>query len=172
MRMAATRWRSFINWLGFDIHSKNQGPLRFLLPVARQTAWVVSPWLESLLAERERRGLAWSVGRDQSQLAIDLQVQPLQKSDAERDVFWLIWLLEGDFGRLARLAEAPDDLMRRTGWTPRQVRYWALAVALARLGLGYQVLVRRVGAGSAQQAWEAAAKRAWLASSQISRMSA
>lgn len=135
-----------------------------LLPLARQVAGSLGPWLLALLAERERLGLArWAVGSAEqgAEVLADIDQQPCTRQEAQRGGRWLRWLLEAELLRLARLLEAPAAMMRRREWLGWEVRYWALAVSLACVGQLYAALERRQGREAATQTLEAALALAW-----------
>lgn len=61
------------------------------------------------------------------------------------------WKLAAELSRLVRLVEAPTSLIYRSGWSPWEVRYWALVITLARIGQRYVVLARQPGSDPAQR---------------------
>ena len=69
--------------------------------------------------------------------------------------------LAAEFVRLTRLAEAPEAAFTRQDWLAWEVRYWALAVSLARIGQLYAELARRQGRERATLALEKALGDAW-----------
>ncbi len=166
------RWSCFVVWLDSGIsgiHPRTLrltlGPVAALLPLARQVAGSLNGWLLALLAERARRGLALRPGAqdlpEAEALAEDCCQQPYRRQEAERSAAWMRWLLEAELLRLARLAEAPEEALRRPDWLAWEVRYWALAVSLARLGQLYAALARREGRAAATEMLYEALARAW-----------
>ncbi len=150
MRVAfLERWRVYMVWLGSGVSGilPNElrltlGPVRALLPLARQVAETLAPWLAALLEARQRAGLAFS--NEWTVIQSDLEAWPLTRAQTRRvRASWAQWWLEAELRRLIRLAEAPEALMRRRGWLPWEVRYWALAVSLARIGQVYAALEQR-----------------------------
>jgi hypothetical protein len=168
---AKERWLSFLVWLGSGVSGISPftlrltlGPILALLPLARQVAREVSPWLLALLAERQRLGLVLAVRLNQEEadaLAEDSSQQPYRRREAQRSPRWLGWLLTGELLRLARLVEAPEGALARREWLAWEVRYWALAVSLARIGQLYAELARRLGREAATRALEEALALAW-----------
>jgi hypothetical protein len=171
--MAKVRWQFFLDWLGAGVSGTLPQtltmtfgePVWLLLPLARQAAEAVGPWLIALLAERERAGLAPLTPAPNPHLATllaaDAASRPLTLGDARQAPGWLIWQLAADLARLARLVEAPSEWLDRPGWVAWEVRYWALVIALARLARGYAALARQQGTEEARQRWEAAAAQVW-----------
>ncbi len=165
------RWRSFLVWLsasvsGVDSLTLRQtlGPVAALLPLVRQIAGQIGPWLLALLQERQRLGLALTAAdarANAARLARDSARQLYRCGEARRKPCWLGWLLGAELVRLTRLAEAPETALLRRDWLPWEVRYWALAVCLARLGQLYGELARRQGREAATQALEEALACAW-----------
>jgi hypothetical protein len=164
------RWRSFLVWLGTGVSGippftlrLTLGPVAALLPLVRQIAREVGPWLLALLQERQRLGLALAAGdaSTAAMLECDSAQQLYRCGEARRNPRWLGWLLGAELARLARLAEAPESALLRLDWLTWEVRYWALAVCLARLGQLYAELARRQGHEAATQALEEALARAW-----------
>ncbi|HEU5369424.1 MAG TPA: hypothetical protein VFU69_13205 [Ktedonobacterales bacterium] len=165
-------WLSFVDWLGCGVSGVSPqtlrltlGPVRGLLPLARQAALALGPWLLALLAEHQRAGRAAHSPEEESRAAEVLKqdtfVRPLMRREVGRAASWLAWLLEAELARLIRLAEAPSPLLARPGWLASEVRYWALVASLARVGQLYAELERRQGAEAAGRAWADAAARAW-----------
>jgi hypothetical protein len=165
-------WQSFVDWLGFGVSGvlpdtlrRTVGPVGLLLPLARQAAAALGPWLLSLLAERQRAGRASLAPANERQaeqsLAEDAETRPLTWGEARCTSNWLAWLLEAELARLARLIEAPTRLFYRPDWPAPDVRYWALVVCLARLAQLYAVLERRQGRQTAGRLWAEAAERVW-----------
>lgn len=162
-------WQSFVDWLSSGVSGIRPdelrltlGPVYALLPLARQAAEALGPWLLSLLAECQRAGRVSIPLEDEWQaaklLAEDAGTRLLSQREARRPASWLIWLLEAE---LARLVEAPTRLLYRPDWLASEVRYWALVVSLARLGQLYALLERRQGHEAAGQIWAGAAERVW-----------
>jgi hypothetical protein len=162
-------WLSFVDWLGCGVSGVSPqtlrlmlGPVVALLPLARQAAEALGPWL---LAERQRAGWMKRSPEDERRAADvlekDANIRPLRRREVGRTASWLVWLLEAELARLARLAEAPSSLLSRPGWLASEVRYWALVVSLARIGQLYAELDRRQEAEAAGRAWADAAARAW-----------
>jgi hypothetical protein len=125
-------WLSFLTWLNGGALGILPGTLRLtlgpiwrLLPLARQVAEAISPWLLARLAER-RRLSSPAAGIDQAlsrRLAADLDTRPLRIVDVRPDLSWLGRKLEVELARLIRLIEAPHDLVTRPGWLPWLARY-------------------------------------------------
>jgi hypothetical protein len=173
MRSAALeRWRVFAVWLGSGLSGIGPdelrltlGPVWALLPLARQVAQALGPWLLPLLAERQRRGLAalpeevrlWLTGA----LDEETRMQPFKRREMRQGTGWLRWWLEAELRRLVRLAEAPEQGMQRPGWLAWEVRYWTLAVSLARIGQLYAALEQRQGIEQAQQMFKGALALVW-----------
>ena len=70
-------------------------------------------------------------------------------------------MLEAELRRLVRLAEAPENALWRQGWLAWEVRYWALAVCLARIGQLYASLEHRQEPEQAQRLFKGALARVW-----------
>jgi hypothetical protein len=146
MNLAKACWRSFGDWLeggtpgGLPVTLRLWlGPVWCFVPQARQVAVALDPWLVALLEARQRAGLAgqgaWEV------LQRDLEARPLTRREAAQiGTAWAGWRLEAEFLRLVRLVEAPTDWFSRSGSPEWEVRYWALVIALARVGQHYAVL--------------------------------
>jgi hypothetical protein len=165
------RWRLFLVWLGVGVSGIHPwtlrltlGPIAALLPLARQVAREVGPWLLAVLAERQRLGLTLTAAGarpEAGRLERESAQQLYRCREARRNPRWLGWRLAAEFVRLMRLAEAPETALVRRDWLPWEVRYWALAVSLARLGQLYAELARRQGRDAATLALEAALAQAW-----------
>ena len=151
-RWFGIRWRAVVSWLrcGFSgitpaILWQQCGPVGWALPLARQVAEAVGPWLLSLLEERQRRqSAALVVAADEVRLRL------WSAEDVQHEPSWLAGALAADLWRLVRLV-GTLHLPTRTDWLEWEVRYWALAVTLARLGQVYGVLERVQGSQAAQQ---------------------
>ena len=165
------RWPLFLAWLGSNVSGIHPftlgftlGPIIVLLPVARQVASEITLWLLALLAERQRLGLAPRAPCPPAltrTLDRDSRQQPCRRQEAQYNPRWLGWLLVAEFLRLARLAEAPETAFYRRDWLAWEVRYWALAVSLARIGQLYAALARRQGSEAAMLALETVLAVAW-----------
>ncbi len=170
-------WLAFTDWLEAGAPGVPPATLRLayggsvwrLLPLARQSAAAVGPWLLALLAARQRAGLVGLAGIEAAPagseastwLASDLQARPLGAAEQERQVGWAQWALEAELLRVIRLVEASSATLPRPGWLAWETRYWALAVSLARLGQLYAELAQRVE-GDPSDRWLLAAERVWL----------
>lgn len=163
------RWRVFVVWLGVGVSGilpnelrQMLGPVRAMLPLARRVAEALGPWLAALLAERQRQGLTgeerrWLTGA----LEQETRARPLERGADRRSAGWLKWMLEAELRRLVRLAEAPEQAMRRRGWLAWEVRYWALAVSLARIGQLYAALERKREPEQAERLFKGALALVW-----------
>jgi hypothetical protein len=152
--MSKACWLSFGDWLRGGCVSGmlpatlrlRLGPVWRVLPLARQAAEVLGPWLLALLEARQRAGLA--APDDQDLLDDDLQARPLTLAEAQRETSWAQWRLEAE---LLRLVEAPMPLLSRSGWAEWEVRYWALVITLARVSQLYAVLAAQPGIDATQR---------------------
>ncbi|HEY7355036.1 MAG TPA: hypothetical protein VH590_01175 [Ktedonobacterales bacterium] len=148
------RWRVYVVWLSSGVSGilpdelrLTLGPVRASLPLARQVAETLGPWLAALLLARQQRGLPPLAAEDDWRLVGALPEEsperPFERRALRRSAGWLKWLLEAELRRLVRLAEAPEPTLRRRGWLAWEVRYWALAVSLARIGQLYAALEQK-----------------------------
>lgn len=146
------RWRVYVVWLGSGVSGilpdelrLTLGPVRASLPLARQVAEALGPWLAALLLARQQRGLPPLAAQDDERLAEESADRPFARRAMRRSVGagWMKWLLEAELRRLVRLAEAPEATLRRRGWLAWEVRYWGLAVCLARIGQLYAALEQK-----------------------------
>ena len=197
MRVAfRERWRVYQVWLGSGVSGilpdelrLTLGPVWALLPLARQVAVALGPWLGALLAARQRQGMAaltdvserWLVQvLEEETQARPIEGQGTRSSAGARatnasesagaqhpqalaavGASWLKWMLEAELRRLVRLVEAPEDALWRQGWLAWEVRYWALAVCLARIGQLYAALEQRQEPGQALRLFKGALARVW-----------
>jgi hypothetical protein len=197
MRMAfVERWHVYVVWLGSGVSGilpdelrLTLGPVRRFLPLARQVAETLGPWLAALILARQQRGLPPLAAEDDWWLAGALEDEPPERpferralrrgtgaratngSERAKTRFlqapaavgagWLKWLLEAELRRLVRLAEAPEETLRRPGWLAWEVRYWALAVSLARIGQLYAALARKRPPEQAEQLFKGALALVW-----------
>jgi hypothetical protein len=170
----------YVAWLGSGVSGirpeevrRTVGPVWALLPLARQVAQALGPWLAALLAARQGRGLAALSAEDEQEVAEvfaeETRLRPFERQEAWRSDAWLGWLLVGELRRLAQLAEAPEATMRRPGWLAWEVRYWALAVSLVRIGQVYGALEQREGVEAAQGIFKGALARVWRQAVQTER---
>ena len=151
-RWFGIRWRAVVSWLrcGFSGLTpatlwQQCGPVGLALPLARQVAEAVGPWLLVLLEERQRLGgPALLVATDEVRLRL------WAAEDVSQEPCWLAGALAADLWRLIRLVGALR-LPGRTDWLEWEVRYWAVAVTLARLGQMYRLLEQAQGSQVAQQ---------------------
>jgi hypothetical protein len=165
MRVAfQERWRVYLVWLGSGVSGilpdelrLTLGPVWRFVPLARQVAEALFPWLAALLLARQGQGLAPLAGT----LEEETRTRPLEEEATRRGAGWLKWLLEAELRRLVRLVEAPEEAMRRPDWLPWEVRYWALAVCLARIGQLYGALGRGSDAEQAQRLFKGALALVW-----------
>ena len=151
-RWFGIRWHAVVGWLrcGFSgitpaILWQQCGPVGLALPLARQVAEAIGPWLLSILEERQRwGGPALGVAADEVRLRL------WAADDVSQEASWLVSALAADLWRLVRLVGVLH-LPARTGWLDWEVRYWALTVTLVRLGQLYPLLERGQGSQAAQQ---------------------
>ncbi len=166
------RWRIYVVWLGSAVSGIRPdelwltlGPVWALLPLARQVAKALDPWLAALLTARQQRGRAALAAEEMQELmavaAEETRQRPFERQASQRSAAWLKWLLAAELGRLVRLAEAPEAAMQRPGWLAWEVRYWALAVSLARIGQLYGALEERAGLEQAQHLCKSALALVW-----------
>ena len=151
-RWFGIRWRAVVSWLRCGCSGilpatlwQQFGPVGWALPLARQVAEAVGPWLRSVLEARQRWG-----GPALVVVADEVRLRLWAAEDVEPAPAWLASALAADLWRLVRLVGALH-LPARTGWLDWEVRYWALAVTLARLGQVYHLLERAQGRQAAQQ---------------------
>lgn len=169
--LALEYWIGFVAWLGGGVSGvlpftlqATLGPVWRLLPLARQVADTLGPWLRALLEERQRR--AWSLPRtaaspsEQHEVEVDVRVRPLTIAEIQDVIPLLPEMVRAEFARLSRLTGAPTLLFSQPNWLAWEVRYWALVICLARLGQLYFLLERSQGSATARRVWEEAA-RAW-----------
>jgi hypothetical protein len=169
MRVAfVERWRLYVVWLGSGLSGilpdelrMTFGPVWAMLPLARQVAQALGPWLAALLAERQRQGLVAQVGGDGLWLSCTLEKETRSRRLDRRSACWLKWLLVAELRRLVCLAEASEETMRRPGWLAWEVRYWALAACLARIGQLYAALQRKQQPEQAQRLFKGALALVW-----------
>jgi hypothetical protein len=168
MRVAfGERWRVYLVWLGSGMSGISPdelrltlGPVRRFVPLARQVAGALGPWLGALLLARQRHGMP----------ALDLRQRALAGASAggRNGGAAHPWLGQSVPPKLAEiaarggtaaagagLAEAPEDALWRSGWLAWEVRYWALAVCLARIGQLYTALEQRQKPAQAQRLFRA-----------------
>lgn len=157
MRVSKACWQSFLDWLDAGAPGTlpstlffSLGPVWRLVPLARQSAEALGPWLLALLEARQRAGLTltdeWTV------IQHDLQARPLTQAEARRErAAWAEWHLQAELLRLLRLVETPTDSFYRSGWPQWEVRYWALVITLARIGQRYALLARQPGTEPAER---------------------
>jgi hypothetical protein len=166
------RWRVYVVWLGVGVSGilpdelwLTVGPVWRFLPLAWQVAEALGPWLAALLVAREQRGLAPLTVEEDWRLVGALPEEsperPFERGALRRSGGWLRWLLEAELRRLVRLAEAPEETMRRPGWLAWEVRYWALAVSLARIGQLYAALERKHPHEQAERLFKGALAVVW-----------
>ncbi len=163
------RWTAFVFWLTSGISGISPatlrwtlGPIGRLLPQARQAAEALGPWLRSLLAERQRRGLSCAASAPQVEEVEGSALARLLAADEMVDnPAWLPWRLGAELRRLVWLAEASPAQLAHSGWLAWEVRYWALAGCLLRIAQLHAALARRQGSAQARQALESAAARLW-----------
>ena len=149
MRLSKACWQSFLDWLDAGTSGTSSftlfltlGQVWRLLPLARQNASALSPWLLSLLEARQQARLA--VSDEWAVIQQDLETRPLTRAEAQRErSAWASWQLEAELLRLVRLVEAPMSSFYRSGWLEWQVRYWALVITLARIGQRYALLAHQ-----------------------------
>jgi hypothetical protein len=166
MNVSKACWQSFLDWLeggtpgGLPVTLRLWlGPVWWFVPQARQVAVALGPWLVGLLEARQRAGLtgqgAWEV------VQRDVEARPLTRAEAAQGgTAWASWRLEAELLRLVRLVEAPTDWLYRSGAAGWEVRYWALVIALARLGQHYGLLASQSGERAAEKVL-ASAEAAW-----------
>ncbi len=171
MNMAKACWLSFLDWLEAGTTGTPPftlwlalGPVWRLVPLARQVAQALSPWLLDLLETRQQAGLTpcddWEV------LQQDLEMRPLTRAEAQRErPAWAAWRLETELLRLIRVVEAPMSSFSRSGWLAWQVRYWALVITLARISQRYALLARQ-GEADAEERLLACAETVWQRATQ------
>jgi hypothetical protein len=160
------RWLGFLVWMRSGVSGihpltlrQTLGPIAGRLPQARQVAGSLNRWLLAVLAERQRLGLVVTAGDEQEEadlLAEDSTQQPYRWREMEQQERWLRWRLVAEVLRLVRLAEAPEEALRRPDWLAWEVRYWAQAVSLARIAQLYAALEGRQGREGATSALEEA----------------
>jgi hypothetical protein len=162
-------WVGFIAWLGsgatgvlpFTLRQR-LGPVWQLLPLARQVAGALGPWMVARLEVRQRR--AWSrpaaeAGQmERGLVQADVQVRPFAMSLLRPDLPWLQGRLLDEFARLSRVIEAPLYLLEQPGWLAWEVRCWALVIILARIGQLYAALKHCQGSATARRVLESAAR--------------
>jgi hypothetical protein len=171
MRVSKACWLSFLDWLGAGpgiVPSSlffSLGPVWRLLPLARQSAEALGPWLLALLETRQQAGLAFS--NAWAIIQQDLQACPLTQQEAHHErASWAQWRLEAELLRLVRLVEAPMWQFARPDWPQWEVRYWALVITLARIGQRYAVLARQPGITNPAAHLLASAAAVWQRSTQ------
>lgn len=175
------RWRVYLVWLGSGISGIRPdelrltlGPVYALLPLARQVAETLGPWLAALMAARQSRRQVALTAEDEQELAEALEeetrMRPFERGQAQQSAAWLKWLLEAELRRLVLLAEAPEGALRRPGWLPWEVRYWGLAASLARIGQLYGALEQRQGIEQAQRLFKASVALVWHQAARAERV--
>jgi hypothetical protein len=175
--MSKACWQSFGDWLNAGAPGALPwllflalGPVWRVVPLARQTAEALGPWLLALLEARQRAGLP--LPDDGDTLHQDIQARPLTRAEAERErASWAQWRLEAELLRLVRLVEAPTSLLYRSGWSEWEVRYWALVITLARIGQLHTLLARQPE-GQPISHLLAAAEAVWLRATQAEPVAA
>jgi hypothetical protein len=167
MRLSKACWQSFLDWLDAGAAGTPSftlwltlGPVWRLIPLARQTAAALGPWLLDLLDARQQARLRFF--DDWTVIQQDLQMRPLTRAEGQREgASWAAWHLQAELLRLVRLVEASMTPFYRSGWLEWQVRYWALVITLARIAQRYALLARQGGTdpeehllASAQIVWQ------------------
>ncbi len=169
-RAFVERWHIYVVWLGVGVSGirpdelrQMLGPVRRFVPLARQVAVALGPWLAALLAARQERGLADGSSEADGALPEPRQTRarPFEPRALRGSAGWLKWLLEAELRRLVWLAEAPEERMQRPDWLTWEVRYWALAVCLARIGQLYAALEQKQEPEAAQRLFKGALARVW-----------
>lgn len=161
-------WCGFVAWLGSGVSGVSPftlratlGPVWCRLPLARQVAGALGPWLVERLKERQRR--AWSQPPTEASqmerrlVEADLQVRPFALCVLRPDLGWLQETLLAEFARLTRVITAPTCLLERPGWLAWEKRCWALVIILARIGQLYSALEHCQGSATARRVLEGAA---------------
>ena len=149
MRVSKACWLSFVDWLdagavGAPVTTLffSLGPVWRLVPLARQTAEALGPWLLALLDARRRADL--DISDEWIVIQQDLQARPLAQTEARRErASWAQWQLEAELLRLVRLVEAPMWQCVLLDWPQWEVRYWALVITLARIAQRYALLTHQ-----------------------------
>ncbi len=168
MNLSKACWQSFLDWLEAGATGTPPftlwlalGPVWRLVPLARQAAVALGPWLLDLLETRQRAGLAPC--DDGTLIHHDLETRPLTWTEAERErSAWASWRLEAELLRLIRCVEAPMSSFYRSGWLAWQVRYWALVITLARIVQRYALLP----GADPEERWFASAETVWQQATQ------
>ncbi len=165
------RWLLFLVWLRSDcsgmlpgILHVTLGPVERLLHLARQVAAAVDHWLLALLVERQHGQPAAGISHRAAHRVDALQEEwsrPFLAGEVRLDWPWLKGRLEAELLRLVRLTIAPSPAFAWPGWLEWEVRYWALAMCLARLGQLYGMLERWQGREPAQDLLEEVARLIW-----------
>jgi len=167
-----TRWLSFLPWIDVGVPGALSRAAQVLsvsagsrLRQARQAARLAGSWLVALVATLRRVGQARREARSYewaAWLLAGMHICPFAPEQTRWRNAWLLWLLEAEMQRLARLIAAPEMQARRPDWLPAEVRYWALAATLIRLGQVYIMLENWQGEEQAQRILKRTA-RGWLA---------
>ncbi len=163
------RWLLFVAWLGSGVSGiwpetvqRLFGPVERLLPLARQVAAAVGPWLLALLdVQRQASEVPEAGGAPLLRVAKgDSQQRLFAAGELQRESSELEEALEAELARLVRLTAAAY-VPACPGWLAWEVRYWALAVCLVRLGQLYAALEQAQGSLAAQRALTGVAARIW-----------
>jgi hypothetical protein len=169
-RAFVERWRVYVVWLGVGVSGirpeelrQTLGQVRAFLPLARQVAVALGPWLAALLAARQEHGLAAGTFAAEHGLPglRETRARPFEGQATRGSAGWLKWLLEAELRRLVWLAEAPEERVQRLDWLTWEVRYWALAVCLARIGQLYGALEQKHEPEQAQRLFKGALALVW-----------
>jgi hypothetical protein len=171
LRKSTYRWEDFCNWLdaGFLGPIPPDDPLTqawLRLPVnrVRRLAQGAHLWVETVLAERQQRGLSWQEASDGPRLAGQLAVGLVREEEVWLHRGWLGQALEEEMRGVIRLLEAPDRMFpvgvrgRRVG-QPWEQRCWGLAIGLMRVGQWVGALGQMCGGPQAVEEMRAAAAR-------------
>lgn len=163
-------WTLFGDWLAAgapgvlpETLRQMLGPVWRRLPLARQMLWALGPWMLVMLRARERGpAVNASVAARWGEEA--LRLRPFVTGEMSLEVAWLIEMLVWELGRLVWLAEGAPLPEEWDGWLEWLMRYWALAIALMRIGQLYDALSQeqdkawagRVLARAMRQVWSQA----------------